>query len=103
MRMHADLDIMRFGCSYYMVAAVSRALGYVQPTSAPPPKHLTSQSVPDEWPCWRRRFEQFRNASGLSSDKDNVRQVSTLLYCLGEGAEGCLDLNGHNPAGKGEV
>eukprot|EP00731_Ephydatia_muelleri_P031110 Em0022g624a len=30
--------------------------------------------VPDEWPCWRRRFEQFRNASGLSSDKDNVRQ-----------------------------
>ena len=28
--------------------------------------------------------------SGLFSDKDDVRQVSTLLYCLGEGAEDVL-------------
>ena len=42
-----------------------------------------------EWPRWKRRFEQFRFASGLS-EEDNQRQVSTLLYCLGEGAEDVL-------------
>ena len=44
---------------------------------------------PDEWPCWKRRFEQFRLASGLSSEDDS-RQVSTLLYCMGEHAEDTL-------------
>ena len=51
-------------------------------------------SKPDGWPRWRRRFEQFRYASGLFSDKDDVRQVSTLLYCLGEGAEDVLASTG---------
>ena len=37
---------------------------------------------PDEWHRWKRRFEQFRLASGLSSE-DDKRQISTLLYCLG--------------------
>ena len=46
-------------------------------------------SKPDEWPRWKRRFEQFRFASSLS-EEDNQRQVSTLLYCLGEGAEDVL-------------
>ena len=46
-------------------------------------------SKPDEWPRWKCRFEQFRFASGLS-EEDNQRQVSTLLYCLGEGAEDVL-------------
>ena len=36
-----------------------------------------------------KRFEQFRIASGLSKD-DEDRQVSTLLYCLGEEAEDVL-------------
>ena len=44
---------------------------------------------PDEWPKWRCRFEQFRVASGLSKE-DDVRQVSTLLYCLGEEADDIL-------------
>ena len=44
--------------------------------------------TPDEWPRWKRRFEQFRLASGLSADDD--RQVSTLLYCMGEEAEDTL-------------
>ena len=88
MSMLADLDIIRFGCSYYMVAAVSRELRYVHPTSATPETFHFSK--PDGWPHWRWRFEQFKNASGLSSDKDDVRQVSTLLYCLGEGAEDVL-------------
>ena len=44
---------------------------------------------PDDWPRWKRRFEQFRVASGLASD-DALKQVNTLLYCLGEEAEGVL-------------
>ena len=45
--------------------------------------------APDEWPRWRRRFEQFRVASGLAEDSP-AKQVSTLLYCLGEEAESIL-------------
>ena len=44
---------------------------------------------PDEWPRWKRRFEQFRQATGLS-DQAGERQVSTFLYCLGEEAEDIL-------------
>ena len=44
---------------------------------------------PDEWCRWQRRFEQFRLASGLSSE-DEERQVCALLYCMGEGAEDTL-------------
>ncbi len=42
-----------------------------------------------KWPKWRRRFQQFRDASGLSAE-DDTRQVSTLLYCLGEEANDVL-------------
>ena len=44
----------------------------------------------DEWPQWLKRFEQFRLASGLSEEKSEARQISTLLYCLGEEAESVL-------------
>ena len=46
-------------------------------------------STPDEWGRWARRFEQFRMASGLYKEEEE-RQVNTLLYCLGEGAEDVL-------------
>ena len=45
--------------------------------------------APDEWPRWRTRFQQFRIASGLAGDSA-AKQVSTLLYCLGEEAESVL-------------
>ena len=45
--------------------------------------------MPDEWPRWRRRFEQFRVASGLA-EESATKQVSTLLYCLGEEVESVL-------------
>ena len=45
---------------------------------------------PDDWPRWRRRFEQFRVASGLSTSPA-IQQVSTLLYCIGEEAEAVLN------------
>jgi len=44
----------------------------------------------EEWPKWKRHFEQYRLASGLSVTSEE-RQVSTLLYCLGEDAEDVLD------------
>ena len=44
---------------------------------------------PDNWPKWKNRFEQFRIASGLNKE-DEPRQVSTLLYCLGEEADDVL-------------
>lgn len=49
-----------------------------------PPKPFNFRS-PDEWPKWKRRFEQFRSALALEGENE-VRQVSTLLYCLGEEA-----------------
>ena len=45
--------------------------------------------VPDEWTRWKRRFEQFRLASGLSTESHD-RQISTLLYSMGDAAEDAL-------------
>ena len=45
---------------------------------------------PDNWPKWKKRFQQFRVASGLSASPE-TQQVSTLLYCLGEEAESVLE------------
>ena len=44
---------------------------------------------PEEWTRWKKRFEQFRSASRLST-ADKERQVSMLLYCLGEVTEDVL-------------
>ena len=46
-------------------------------------------SKPDNWVKWKRRFEQFREASGLVSVSE-TRQVSTLLYTIGENTENVL-------------
>ena len=40
---------------------------------------------PEEWKEWHARFEQFRIASGLSTESGE-RQVSSLLYCMGDDA-----------------
>ena len=48
---------------------------------------------PDEWTKRKRRYEQFYTASGLQS-ADETRQVSTLLYCMGEDAEIVLTSTG---------
>ena len=53
-----------------------------------PPRSFNFK-YPDEWPRWKRRFEQFRLASGLTSESEE-RQVSTLLYCMGEAVEDTL-------------
>jgi len=48
---------------------------------------------PDEWHRRRKRFEQFRIGSGLSSQSDD-RQINTLLYYLGEDAKDILTSTG---------
>ena len=53
----------------------------------------------DEWPKWIKRFEQYHVASGFSKDTD-TRQVSTLLYCLGEEAKNVLSSNNFSAKGK---
>ena len=44
---------------------------------------------PEEWPKWLRRFERFRQASGLA-EKSEEAQVNTLIYCMGDEADDIL-------------
>ena len=53
------------------------------------PPEIFNFRNPDDWPRWKSRFEQFRVASGLVND-DASKQISTLLYCIGEEAEAVL-------------
>ena len=46
-------------------------------------------SQPEEWPKWIRRFERFRQASGIAS-KTSVSQVNTLVYSMGDKADDIL-------------
>ena len=55
-----------------------------------PPDTFNFQN-PNDWPRWKCRFEQYWCTSGLA-DADQLRQVSTLLYCLGEEADYVLAL-----------
>ena len=63
-----------------------------------PPEPFDFKS-PDGWLKWKRRFEQYRDASGLSGESD-ARQVSTLLYCLGEEANDVLASTNISEANK---
>ena len=51
---------------------------------------LFNFKTPDEWPKWRKRFEQFRVASALDRGV-MAKQVNTLLYCMGEESVALLD------------
>ena len=44
---------------------------------------------PDDWPWWRRRFQQYREALGLDTASTS-KQSNTLLYCLEEESESVL-------------
>ena len=46
-------------------------------------------SKPEEWAKWIRRFERFRQASGLST-KAETDQVNTLVYSVGDEADDIL-------------
>ena len=47
-------------------------------------------SNPEGWPSWIRRFEKFRNAFDLD-EKSEEKQVSSLIYAMGDEAEDILD------------
>ena len=53
-----------------------------------PPEAFTF-SRPEEWTKWIRRFERFRQASGLAG-KEQVSQIHTLIYTMGDSAEDIL-------------
>ncbi|UYV67701.1 K02A2.6-like [Cordylochernes scorpioides] len=44
---------------------------------------------PGDWPKWIRRFERFRQASGLINNPEN-EQVNMLVYCMGDNADDIL-------------
>ena len=46
-------------------------------------------SQPQDWPKWIRRFEHFRQASGIAS-KSEESQVNTLVYSMGDKADDIL-------------
>ena len=54
---------------------------------------------PDEWPRWKRRFMQFLTASALIKE-DEERQVSTLMYCLGDEGDDVLTSTGISDADR---
>ena len=49
--------------------------------------------TPDQWPRWKKRFEQYLLASGFSKEI-KVSQVNTLLYCIGLDSEDTLRSTG---------
>jgi len=71
--------------------------GYTVPakmaTPAPPPYQVQMPENfsfrPDDWPKWKRRFERFREASGLSK-QEAESQINTLIYCMGDEADDIL-------------
>ena len=53
-----------------------------------PPENF-SFTHPEEWPKWIRRFERFRQVSGLDA-KEEETQVSNLIYSMGDEADDIL-------------
>jgi len=49
-----------------------------------------SPQAADAWQKWLRWFDRYRVASGLSS-KPQTKQVSTLLYAMGNSADDFLE------------
>ena len=46
-------------------------------------------SCQEEWPKWSRRFERFRQASGLAKEEEES-QINTLIYTMGDQADDIL-------------
>ena len=46
----------------------------------------------EEWPkSWRRRFERFRQPSGLAKEEEEESQINTLIYPMGDQADDILN------------
>ena len=44
----------------------------------------------EEWPKWSRRFERFRQASGLAKEEEES-QINMLIYAMGDQADDILN------------
>ena len=53
-----------------------------------PPNPFKHRNLDDK-PCWKHRFQQFQEATGLA-DATASNKVSTILYCLGDEVEEVL-------------
>ena len=84
------VDLLLLSPSIEPVILHGDRIGVTMATGIPlqPPESFNFQT-PDEWPRWRKHFEQFRIASGLGA-KSQEQQVNTLLYCLGKEADDVL-------------
>ena len=49
------------------------------------PNLVSVNGVVDQWPQWKRRFEECRSATALDAESE-TRLVSVLLYCMGKTA-----------------
>ncbi len=56
-----------------------------QAYQVPPPEAFDFER-PSDWPKWRRRFERFKNASGLVEQPDE-KKIDTLIYVMGTKAD----------------
>ena len=46
----------------------------------------------EEWSkSWRRRFERFRQPSGLAKEEEEESQINTLIYPMGDQADDILN------------
>ena len=64
-----------------------------QPNAQLQPPENFDVRRPDEWPRWKRRFEQYLVATGLDKGEE-ARKVSILLYCLGVEGDDVLTSTG---------
>ena len=53
------------------------------------PLEYCNFTTPEEWPSWIKRFERYRQVSGLS-EKGETSQVNILVYAMGYQAEDIL-------------
>ena len=71
-----------------MAERPEEAVTVAAPYQISPPERFNFNQ-PEERPRWIRRFERFRQASGLC-DKSQESQVNTLIYAMGDEADDIL-------------
>ena len=71
-------------------------VGYLRENDVDQPQEMATHTIappaplnfknPEEWPKWIRRFERYRISIELN-EKDEVLQINTMIYCMGDEAD----------------